>query len=463
MSLNLEAVFALQKPYSVFLRSQPIRHRKENLKKLRGWISSNKPAIRDALFEDLRKPHTDTDLSEIYVVTHEIGHALKNLNEWSKPKKADTPMLLLGTRSVITTEPKGVCLIIAPWNFPFNLALGPLVSALAAGNTAIIKPSELTPATSALIARMVEELFKPEEVAVFTGGVAVSQALLELPFDHIFFTGSPQVGKIVMAAAAKNLSSVTLELGGKSPAIVDETVSIKDAARKIAWGKFLNCGQTCIAPDYLLVHRKVATALVEELNQATAAMFGDVDHDYARIVNERHFKRLTKSLNQAMDQGASVAIGGTTDAEQLLIMPTIIENVPEESDLMQEEIFGPLLPIKVYDELDQAIAYINEKPKPLALYVFSNSGRNQKKILKETSSGTACINDALLQFSQNFIPFGGVNFSGIGKAHGYFGFLAFSNQKPVLRQRVGFTLASLVYPPYNSRVRALVAFLTRYF
>ncbi len=463
MSLNVEGVFALQKPYSVLLRSRPIRHRKENLKKLRKWIFLNKEAIRAVLYEDLSKPHTDTDLSEIYVVTHEIGHALKNLNQWTKSKKADTPVLLLGTRSVITTEPKGVCLIISPWNFPFNLALGPLVSALAAGNTAIIKPSEMTPATSALIARMAEELFKQEEVAVFTGGVAVSQALLMLPFDHIFFTGSPQVGKIVMEAAAKNLSSVTLELGGKSPAIVDDTVSIKDAAKKVAWGKFLNCGQTCIAPDYIMVHQKVATAFVAELSKATATMFGDVNNDYARIVNKRHFQRLSKSLKQAVDQGASIVSGGTTDAEHLLIAPTILNNVSEESDLMQEEIFGPLLPVMVYDDLDEVIAYINQRPKPLALYVFSNSRRNQKKILSETSSGTACINDALLQFSQNYIPFGGVNFSGIGKAHGYFGFLAFSNQKPILRQRVGFTLASLVYPPYNSRVRALVAFLTRYF
>ncbi|GAB2628014.1 aldehyde dehydrogenase family protein [Belliella aquatica] len=454
-SLSIDNTFNSQKSKSISLRSSTAAERIRQLEKLQDWIKSHLEDIRKGIFADFKKPYPEIDASEIFVVTSEIKHAIKNIESWMKPTKVSTPLPMLGSNSHIQYEPKGTTLIIAPWNYPFNLAIGPLVSALAAGCTAIIKPSEMTPHTSALIKRMIEEVFEPELVAVFEGEVEVAQHLLSKPFDHIFFTGSPAVGKIVMKAAAENLTSVTLELGGKSPAIIDSHVDIQDAASKIVWGKYVNCGQTCIAPDYLLVQENIKNELIEAIQVKIKEMYDPKNKgisqskDYARIVNDRHLKRMKNLLQDATLKGAKAVIGGEILEAENYFEPTVLTEVSDKMDVMEEEIFGPILPIMTYTNTTEAIQYINNKPKPLALYIFSNSEEVANTILIQTSSGGAVVNDCVVHFLQNELPFGGVNNSGIGKAHGHFGFLAFSNEKAVLEQRVGFIPSKSLYPPYN--------------
>lgn len=453
--ITIDNIFHSQKSKSISLRNSTAAERIRQLEKLQDWIKSHLEDIRKGIYADFKKPYPEIDASEIFVVTSEIKHAIKNLESWMKPEKVSTPLSMLGSNSHIQYEPKGTTLIIAPWNYPFNLAIGPLVSALAAGCTAIVKPSELTPQTSALIKRMIEEVFEANLVAVFEGEVEVAQYLLSKPFDHIFFTGSPSVGKIIMKAAAENLASVTLELGGKSPAIVDSDVDIQDAASKIVWGKYVNCGQTCIAPDYLLVQETIKNKLFEAIQSKINEMYDpknkgiDKSKDYARIVNDRHLKRLKLLLQDANLKGATTAIGGEVIEAENYFEPTVLADLTEEMDVMKEEIFGPILPIVTYSSTEEAINYINDKAKPLALYIFSNSKEVADTILLQTSSGGAVINDCVVHFLQNELPFGGINNSGMGKAHGYFGFLSFSNEKAVLEQRVGFTPSKTLYPPYN--------------
>ncbi|MFT4855397.1 MAG: aldehyde dehydrogenase (NAD+) [Algoriphagus sp.] len=439
------------------------------LKKIQNWIKEHQKDLHLALLSDFQKPPIETDLSEIFAVTSEINHAIKHLKFWMKPKSVPTPLPLIGTSGKIFYEPKGCALIIAPWNYPFNLAIGPLVSAIAAGCTAIIKPSELTPNTSSLIQRMITELFDPSEVAVFQGESDVAQELLKLPFDHIFFTGSTAVGKIVMKAAAKNLTSVTLELGGKSPAIVDQDANLKDTAEKLVFGKFINFGQTCVAPDYILVQETVQEELLMELKVALNKMYDpkfegiEKSPDLARIINDRHFDRLVTSLKDGIEKGAKIEFGGKYDAPSRYIEPTIISQIKDNMTLMEEEIFGPLLPIKTFSQLDDAISFINSKPKPLALYYFGSNTTHTTKVLKETSSGSVVINDCVIHFLDLEMPFGGVNKSGIGKAHGHFGFLAFSNEKGVLKQRIGLNNATLLRPPYGAVAKKIIQSLINWF
>ncbi|MBN7809566.1 aldehyde dehydrogenase family protein [Algoriphagus sp. H41] len=465
---DFRQIFQAQRQTAEAWRRSTTEERIDRLVKIGDWIRSNQKTIREALWQDFKKPEVESDLSEIFPVTSEINHAKKNLKSWMKPSKASMPMPMFGTSSHIQYEPKGCSLIIAPWNYPFNLTIGPLVSALAAGCTAIIKPSELTPNTSALIAKMVEELFTPEEVTVCLGGAEVSQALLSLPFDHIFFTGSPKIGKIVMAAAAKHLTSVTLELGGKSPTIVTQSADIPDAAKKIAFGKFVNAGQTCIAPDYILVHESRKKELVAELTIAIRDMY-DPKHqgiekspDLARIIDSRHFGRLSGYLREALDQGAKLEFGGGIVEGDLYIEPTLLSQTSEDMAISQEEIFGPLLPILGYQTLQEAIDYVNQKPKPLALYVFG-SGTESAEVLEKTSSGNAVVNDCVLHFMHHNLPFGGIGNSGLGKSHGEFGFLAFSNEKGVLKQRVGFNNVTLLRPPYGVKAKKIIASLIKWF
>lgn len=466
---TIASIFKQQKKISIAWRNDSVADRKERLKKVKNWVLGHRTQIQNAIYKDFKKPAEEVDLSEIYVVLTEVRHAIKHLHNWMKPKKVEAPISLLGTKSKVVYEPKGVCLIIAPWNFPFNLAIGPLISALAAGNPVMLKPSELTPHTSQLLKDMVKELFQPSEVSVFQGGKEIAQSLLKLPFDHIFFTGSPQVGKIVMKAAADHLTSVTLELGGKSPVIVDETANISDAAEKIVWGKLLNKGQTCIAPDYVLVHEEVEESLIEQIKIFIERLFDDTgigikeSPQYARIINEHHFNRINNLISQAVDLGAEVAYGGDTDLKEGFIQPTVLCNVPKKAAILEEEIFGPVLPIVAFRKLAKAIDQINSKPKPLALYIFSRSKRNQEDILHRTSSGSVAINDNILQFMHPELPFGGVNNSGIGKSHGHYGFLAFSNEKAVLKQKIGLTSVKPVYPPYNSIARSTIELLLKYF
>ncbi|HNP19270.1 MAG TPA: aldehyde dehydrogenase family protein [Fulvivirga sp.] len=466
--LNLEATFANLKSQAQLQRSEKISKRKDRLKRMLQWIEEHESLIKTALYADFKKPASEVDLAEILPVTTEIKHALNHLNNWVQPKKVDTPLTLLGSTSHIQYEPKGACLIISPWNFPFNLALAPLVSCLAAGNTAMVKPSEMTPNTAKLIQEMISDLFAPNEVSVVLGGVEASQSLLKLPFDHIFFTGSPQVGKIVMRAAAEHLASVTLELGGKSPAIIDQSTNIGDAAEKLAWGKFLNNGQTCIAPDYLLVHDSIQDRFLEELTAKVQGQFnanGNGFHnspDYGRIVNRSHYNRLNELLQDALAKGAHLVMGDNAIEEENHIPPVILKNVPMDTRLMEEEVFGPILPVITFSSLDDAIQLINAKPKPLALYYFGKSSKAKKIMLHETSSGGVCINDCVLHFTHSNLPFGGVNNSGIGKSHGYFGFLAFSNKKGVLKQRIGLTSSKMIYPPYSKFTRSILSIIKKY-
>jgi aldehyde dehydrogenase (NAD+) len=458
----------LQRKTAVSWRESNARERLDRLKRLSDWILKNQSSIRKALWEDFKKPEAETDLSEIFPVTSEITHAKKNLRSWMKPSKASMSVPMFGTNSYIQLEPKGCALIISPWNYPFNLTVGPLVSAISAGCPAILKPSELTPKTSALIAQMVGELFKPEEVSVCLGGAEVSQALLSLPFDHIFFTGSPKIGKIIMEKAAVHLASVTLELGGKSPTIVTQTAVIADAAKKIAFGKFVNSGQTCIAPDYILVHESKKEQLIAELIIAIRDMYNpqhqgiDKSPDLARIIDQRHFNRISDCFQDALEKGAKLEFGGDRDEKDRFIEPTILSDISEEMIISEEEIFGPLLPILTYCSIQDAIDYVNRRPKPLALYIFG-SGGEEKEVLRKISSGNAVVNDCVLHFLHNNLPFGGVGNSGMGKSHGYYGFLAFSHEKGVLKQRVGFNNVTLLRPPYGLKAKKIVASLIKWF
>ncbi|MEQ8907190.1 aldehyde dehydrogenase family protein [Ekhidna sp.] len=459
---QIRDLFDQVKKHSIALRTSTLSDRKDHLNKLEKWILNHRQEIQEAVFNDLQKPRQETDLTEIFVVLSEIRKARKNLKSWMMPKQAQTSITYLGTKAETFYEPKGACLIIAPWNYPFQLAIGPLVSAIAAGNSVIIKPSEFSENTSELIQRMCSELFLPEEVSVVLGAIDESQELLSLPFDHIFFTGSPQVGKIVMTAAAKHLASVTLELGGKSPTIVDKSANIKDAAQKIAWGKWQNAGQVCIAPDYLYVHEDVKERLIEELIVQSEKMYGQRE-TYGAIISREHHNRINDLMADAIDKGADIQFGGKSERDNLRFTPTLLSNVSKDSRILEEEIFGPILPLLIYQNIEDVIDFINQKPKPLALYVFTNKKSVIDKVKKETSAGMMTINDVVLQFAHPNLPIGGVNNSGIGKAHGHTGFIAFSNEKAIVKQRKGLTMAKTVYPPYSAFKKFMIDFMVKYF
>ncbi len=466
---TLSTLFEKQKKRSVLLRLESIKDRKRRIKAFEKFILSNRDRIGKAVHADLRKPLAEIDLSEVYPVVAEIRNVLKNLDDWAQPELIDAPLTYLGTRSEVIFEPKGVCLIIAPWNFPFNLCLGPLISCLAAGNTAILKPSEATPHTAELINNLIKEFFEQDLVAVIEGGAETTTELLKLPFDHIFFTGSTAVGKIVMKAAAENLTSVTLELGGKSPTIIDSSANLTDAAARIAFGKFLNNGQTCIAPDYILIEESVKTEFIDLLITKIQDLFGEnrkIDEHsptYSRIVNQKNFERLDRLVKDALEQGAKLEFDGPAMAELKYMHPIILSQVSLQARIMEEEIFGPVLPILTYTSEEEVINLINSKPKPLALYVFSNRKSFQDKVIRETTAGSACINDCVLQFTHPNLPFGGVNASGIGKSHGKYGFMAFSNEKPVVKQRSGFSSTYFLHPPYTARVKRVIDMMVKWF
>lgn len=465
---EIDSIFSAQVNNRWNISQTSAKERIAKLVKLENWIINNKPAIRGAIYQDFRKPAVDVDLTEIFTALSEIRHAIKHLKRWMKPLRVRRTMALITTRSWIQYEPRGVVLIIAPWNYPFNLLITPLISAIAAGNCIILKPSELAKNTSNLISRMAGELFTENEVAVMEGEKEIAIELLKKPFDHIFFTGSTAVARSVMAAAAKNLSSITLELGGKSPVIIDETANLIDAAQKIVWGKFMNCGQTCLAPDYLLVNESVLPEFVSKLKHYIKKFYGAENSawqtcpDYARIINRQHFQRLSQVLNETVQAGALIEIGGETNEVEKYISPTVLINVKEDSAIMEEEIFGPILPILTYTEIDKAINLIRKKPKPLALYVFSKNQRVIDRVLADTSSGGVCINDTVIHFSQTNLPFGGVNDSGTGRTHGFHGFKTFSNEKAVVKHN-RFSPLKLMYPPYTKRVQKMVDLVVKYF
>ncbi len=460
---EVKRVFKAQKQFALQLRESTANERIAKLKKLKALILHYRPQIHEAVYKDFKKSSAEADLGEIFGVLATITHTIKHLKKWMKPKRVPTPLNMLGSSSKVYFEPKGVTLIISPWNYPFQLAIDPLLYAIAAGNTAIIKPSEMTPNTSALIKKIINEVFDEKEVAVLEGDATIAQLLLKEPFDHIFFTGSPMLGKIVMEAAAKHLTSVTLELGGKSPTIVDETTDIKDAAQKIVWGKFMNCGQTCIAPDYVLVQENIQEELISEIKENIKKLYGqegsvpiEESPDYTRIVNQRHFSRIKGLLEDAIEKGAKILDGAQMNENDNFIAPTILTDVNDNMQIMHEEIFGPILPIQSFKALKEATDYVNTKPKPLALYCFSKSKKNQEFVIKNTSAGGSAINETLAHISNPDLPFGGVNNSGIGKTHGHYGFLAFSNERAVLHQRIGWTTLKMLYPPYTDKKKKTI-------
>ncbi|MDP1922125.1 MAG: aldehyde dehydrogenase family protein [Myxococcales bacterium] len=457
---RIREVFERQRATALRLRTSTADQRIAKLKKLRDAVIANSEVWYRAGHDDFKKPKGEVDLAEILPVVMEANDAIKHLASWMKPTSVMPTLLTAGTSSQVKYEPRGRCLIISPWNYPLNLTFGPLVSAIAAGNTAIIKPSEMTPNLSAAMTKLVGELFTEDEVAIFEGEAAVSQALLELPFDHIFFTGSPAIGKVVMAAAAKHLTSVTLELGGKSPTIIDATADLDLAAKNIMWGKFTNAGQTCIAPDHIFVHRSVKDAFVAKTKVVLEKAYGKdgspPSEHLAHVVNARHTARVKALLDDAKAKGARVLFGGQVDEKINSIAPTLLDGISPDSKIMQEEIFGPLLPLFEFDSLDEVITKINAEPKPLALYIYSSDDAAVEKVLGETSSGGACVNHAVLQFGHGNLPFGGVNNSGIGNAHGLYGFRAFSHERAVMRTQLKLSPMLLGPGQLPERIRSVL-------
>jgi aldehyde dehydrogenase (NAD+) len=455
MPTNFASVFTAQQGRKLLLSASTAKERIAKLRRLRSAIECHEQQLYQALKKDLRKNEFEAAVSEVIFIYGEINHAIRHLTGWMKPQRAGKTITNIFAKNRIYYQPKGVCLIISPWNYPFQLLMSPLVSAIAAGNCAVLKPSELSPATSAAVARLIGECFDQEEVCCFEGGAEVASELLQLPFDHIFFTGSTAIGKIVMEAAAKTLASVTLELGGKSPVVIHDSADLKKTAEKIAWGKLINAGQTCIAPDYVLIPEQLVDLFTKHYISAAEALFCSGSSSpnldvYAKIINERHFKRLCRLITDAADKGAEIAYGGHVQPETLTISPAVLLNPPLDSGLMQEEIFGPLLPVVPYNNLSEAIAFINSKSKPLALYIFSKDVHVAKKIIRETSSGGICVNDVLVHISNPKLPFGGVGTSGMGSCHGHHGFKAFSHERSVVFHS-GPNLTQLIYPPYSSK------------
>lgn len=437
-------------------KTRSLSFRKAQLQQLSANISAAKSDIYAALKADLGKCELEAYVGELALVLGEIDQALKQLSSWCRPRRVKVPLPFQLAAGKVVSEPLGVVLIMSPWNYPFQLALGPLVSAIAAGNCAIVKPSEITPHTSALLAKLVADTFDNDYVSVIEGGVETAQSLLAESFDHIFFTGSPAVGKVVMRAAADHLTPVTLELGGKSPCIVAADADITVAARRIVWGKCFNAGQTCVAPDYLLVHKSIKAELLEAIARTAVEFFGEdmaSSPDYGRLVSDRHFQRLHALMTDTLCVGKRI-IGGQSDAGTRYMAFTVVDEVPPTALAMQEEIFGPLLPVLTYETIDEAIAFINQRPKPLALYVFSTARGNQQAVEAQTSSGGLCFNETISHYALHDLPFGGVGQSGLGSAHGKAGFDTFSHYKSVLRKSNWLDLP-LRYPPYKGKLAVL--------
>lgn len=427
--------------------------RKAQLEALQRMLTDNEEAFVNALYTDLGKSETEAFITEIGFLLNDIKHAKKHLRRWMKTQKVSTPLLAQPARSYLRPEPLGTVLIIGAWNYPIQLTLAPYIAALTAGNCAVLKPSELSPASSALMSSLIPKYLDGDAVAVVEGGKDVASELLSLPFDHIFYTGGEVVGKIVMEAAAKHLTPVTLELGGKSPCVVDANTDIATTARRIVWGKWTNAGQTCIAPDYVLVERSCANALIDKLSKEIARQFGDhplQSKDYGRIVNARHLARLKQYMS-----GHNIVVGGQVDEAQLKLAPTVILNPDIDTPVMGEEIFGPVLPVIEVSSVGEAIDFIKRRHKPLAAYLFSESQATQQQFVDEVSGGSVCINDTMMFMSNPQLPFGGVGHSGMGRYHGKFGFDTFSHQKSVMKRSFWFDIA-VRYAPASARKRFLL-------
>ncbi len=448
MTTPAEAVTRLRAAFDAGL-TRPVPWRREQLLGLERMLDEDEAAILDALASDLGRSEVVSHLADLGTARSSISHTLKHLDDWVAPRRVKVPVSQKPGRAELIAEPLGVVCVIAPWNYPFLLAVGPLIAAISAGNTALVKPSELAPATSALLADLLPRYVDPEAIAVVEGGPDVAEAVLAERFDHIFFTGSTRIGKVVMTAAAAHLTPVTLELGGKSPAIVDRSARLGVTARRIALGKFLNAGQTCIAPDYVLVDESVVDQFVDQLTTAVDDFYGadpKLCADYGRIVNRRHLDR----LRGLIDAGGfdEVVRGGDSDPEDRYLAPTILTGVSPDSEVMQEEIFGPILPVLSVASVADSVRFVNQRAKPLALYVFAEDDDALDQVVDNTSSGGVCTNHTLMQFALPDLPFGGVGDSGMGSYHGQAGFDTFSHLKSVLRKSTRPD-PSVLYPPYG--------------
>ena len=438
-SSDISRVFALQQAHQWDVKASAAEARKAKLARLKAAVEAHADDIIEAVRKDTRKPVGEIRVTEVLNVTANIQRNIDNLDQWMTPTEI-TPSANPNDRAQIVYEARGVCLILGPWNFPLGLTFGPLAAAVAAGNCCMVKLTDLCPATAAIAGVIVREVFEENEVALFEGDVAVATALLELPFSHIFFTGSPRVGKLVMGAAAKHLSSVTLELGGKSPVIIDKGADIEKIAADLAGAKQFNGGQACISPDYVFVREEQKARLVEGFRANVAKNLyseaGEINKEsIAQIVNQPNFNRVKALVEDAVAQGATVAVGGTLDESDLTVHPTLLTDVTPQMKILQEEIFAPVLPVMTYDSLDQAIGYIEARDKPLALYVYSDDQANVQKVLDRTSSGGVTVNGVFSHYLENQLPFGGVGQSGTGSYHGYFGFKAFSHERAVYRHQ----------------------------
>ncbi len=450
MEKYIKTMISDMKTYFYQGETKDINFRIEQLRKLNKMIVAKESAIINALNKDLGRHPYESYTAEIGTVLTSIRYHIKNMKQFTRIKKVKTPIHQLGAKSYIQPEPYGVVLVIGPYNYPFNLLIEPLIGAISAGNCIVLKPSEQTPHITKCIYEMFSETFDKNYIRIIEGEKDVTSALIHAPFDYIFFTGSVNVGRIVMAAASKNLVPVTLELGGKSPCIIDQKANIKVAAKRIAWGKFFNAGQTCIAPDYALVHESVKASFIDALKQTIIEFYGTEmmkSKDFARIVNDRHTKRLATIIDQDKHK---IILGGQYDITEHFIAPTLMDDVTWDDASMEDELFGPILPIMTYHNLDEAIHNINQRPKPLALYIFTEDKEVQKKVIRSTSSGGSCINDTISHFATHHMPFGGVGQSGMGAYHGFDSFKTFTHYKSILNKSTKFKL-NFLFPPYDEK------------
>lgn len=449
---NLKKIVAEQRIFFNEHQTKSYTFRIEALRKLYASIIMYQQQIADALWKDLHKSEFESYATEIGFVLGEINDAIKNLKRWMKPQSKKTPLVLFGSKSKVLSEPYGVTLILAPWNYPFQLQISPLVGAIAAGNCAVLKPSLQSKTVTAVLKRIIEETFQPNYIALIDIENDQMDCLLAQRFDYIFYTGGVGYGKHIMRVAAESLTPVTLELGGKSPCIVNKDANLKIAARRIVWGKFINSGQTCVAPDYLLVHEEIKDKFINYLIEEIETQYGSnpkVSPDYVRIITKAHCQR----LENMMKHGIIVA-GGEVDRKEKYIAPTILVDVDINSELMTEEIFGPLLPVLPFTDITKAISFINTKEKPLALYYFGQNSTQTSRVINETTSGGACINDVVVQVANTFLPFGGVGNSGMGNYHGIYGFRTFSHQRAIVCTTTWFNLG-IKFAPYKSKIKLL--------
>ena len=445
--MNIEQTVEAQRIFFATGKTFDIKYRLDALNKLKKAIKLHETELLDAIKQDLGKSASESYMCEVGLTLAEITHFRKHLRSWSRTRRKFTPLTNFHAKSMIVQEPYGVVLVMSPWNYPVLLTLEPLIGAIAAGNCAIVKPSAYSPETSRVIHQLISETFEPQYVAVITGGRAENADLLEQKFDYIFFTGGVTVGKLVMEKASKHLTPVTLELGGKSPCIIDHTANLRIAARRITFGKFLNCGQTCIAPDYVLVEKSVHDEFVNLLKEETTKMYGEdifANKDYGKMVNQKHFDRVSGLIAKE-----KVVYGGRLKAEALQIEPTILDNVTPDDAVMQEEIFGPVLPIITVNSTNEAADFIRNRPKPLALYLFTSNKQVEKKFLREVPFGGGCVNDTIIHIATTNLPFGGVGNSGMGSYHGKKTFETFSHAKSVVKKYTWLDI-SMRYQPYTS-------------